>query len=549
VSDHPHSFNLIDEPWLPCLDRRGQQVTCSLRTVLRRAHELRDLVVDTPTQYPPIIRLLLSILHRAAAGPVTEEMWTQLWNEGRFPDVLDEYLDRVAERFDLFHPAMPFMQVAGLTAQNGETKTVAQLIPYLASGNNVPLFSAARDDQPPALTPAEAARWLLHAHAWDTAAIKTGATGDPKARGGKTTGNPPGYLGELGVVVPVGKTLFETLELNLVRGGYGDEDLPPWERDPDGPEWTERPPRGRVDLYTWQSRRIRLIPELTADGVRVRRCVVTAGDRVVLHLVDQIETHSAFRRSENKEKQLKLARVYLPHVHDPAKKLWRGLGAILADTRADDGRMRPLVLTQLGEPLWLDLLREAPVRLRGVGISYGNQRAVVDEVYDDEIPLPVLLLAEQGREWYDAVLRGVALVEEAARAVGRLAANLARAAGSRDQAGGYDQRARERFYATLDLPFRRWLEHLRRPDGSPEELLSSWADQVKRYADELADDLLRAAPPVAVAGRPDPQGKNGEWLSSAIAEKYYRHAVRVAVTRVAPRATDSLESTVDIEVT
>jgi len=114
------------------------------------------------------------------------------------------YLDRHAERFDLFHPDFPFAQVAGLHTVKDETKPVSLLLPAVATGNNVPLFSARTEADPPALTPAEAARALLAAQCWDTAAIKSGAAGDPQVKYGKTTGNPTGPLGQLGVVVPWG---------------------------------------------------------------------------------------------------------------------------------------------------------------------------------------------------------------------------------------------------------------------------------------------------------------------------------------------------------
>ena len=194
------SFDLIDAPWLGCVFVTGTAGLLSLRMTLHQAHLIRELDLDVPTQVPPILRLLLAVLHQALDGPWQDTQWEDWYRLGRFPEQqIDDYLEDpdIANRFGLFDPVAPFLQAAGLHPANGKTKTAALLIPHIASGHNVPLFSADRDTAPAALSPAEAARWLLHAHAWDTAAIKTGAAGDPRVKTGKTTGNPTGPLGRL----------------------------------------------------------------------------------------------------------------------------------------------------------------------------------------------------------------------------------------------------------------------------------------------------------------------------------------------------------------
>jgi CRISPR system Cascade subunit CasA len=536
VPAEAHSFDLVDEPWLPCLTLDGKQETLSLRAVLHRSHELRDLVVDVPTQYPPLLRVLLAVLHRSFTGPMTDKEWAALWRHGQVPvDPVDGYLDQHRDRWDLFHPRTPFFQVADLAAVSGETRTVAQLIPHVAAGNNVPLFSGFRDDEPPELNPPDAARWLVHTHAWDTAGIKTGAVGDPTVTGGRAMGNPVGYLGELGVLMPVGSTLFRSLVLNLTVSTYRDGDKPPWERDADGPAWRERPPTGPVDLYTWQTRRIRLFPESQGGRTVVRRCLVTAGDRVPVRLVEAHEPYSRFRRSPAQERKLGVATVFLPMGHDPTRQLWRGLGTMLARAEravesGDAVRRRPPVLAHLGNTARLDLLAGQVIRVRGIGIQYGHQRAVVNDVYDDELPMPVALLAEQDSVWQTAALRAVEIADGAARALGGLAADVPRAAGSSDQAGGYADRARGRLWASLDGPFRQWIQTLDRPGTDPEERLAGWSGWVKKRCAAIANDILQHTSPVAIRGRPvDAGNPEGRWLNAATAEWTYHARLRKAL--------------------
>lgn len=535
-----YSFNLIDEPWLPCLTVDGRQEILSLRTVLHRAHELRDLVVDAPTQYPPLLRLLLAVVHRAFDGPVDDDEWRELWQHGSIPpEPVDDYLDQHRDKFDLFHPRTPFMQVANLAAASGEAQTVALLIPHVASGNNVPLFSGFRDDRPPSLTPAEAARWLVHVHAWDTAGIKTGAVKDPKAEGkGKTYGNPPGYLGELGVLLPIGRTLFHTLVLNLVVGLHGENDLPPWERPQLGASWDEeREPCGPVELYTWQSRRVRLFPERDGDEVVVRRCLVTAGDRVTLRRAESFEPHTRFRRSKPQKRQ---DNVWLPVTHDPTRQLWRGLGGMLARGEREqasrrDERRRPRMLKQLGEPARLELLAGEVIRVRAVGVQYGNMRAVVEDVYHDEMPMPVALLAEQDSELQTVALQAVEVADAVASALGNLAMDVVRAAGARDQARGYADRTRARLWATLDGPFRQWIATLASSGVDPADRLAVWAEFVRRRANRIADEILVQVPRTAVRGREErTQGeKRKRYLNTATAELIFRARMRRALAPVA----------------
>ncbi len=509
------SFDLVDEPWLPCLMADGGTRELGLRQVLLDAHRVRELSLDVPTQFPPLLRLLLAIVHRAlrqpgtSGGPRSTEAWEHLWALGALPGgPISRYLDEHRERFQLFHPAAPFMQVAGLKTASAEAKPITQLIPFAATGNNAPLFSATRDADPPLLTCAEAARWLLHVHAWDTSGTKTGVVGDPRAKAGKSYPGRTGPLGQLGVLVPVGRTLWHTLLLNLLvldDDISPADDLPAWEAGPLTAEWHERHPRGVLDLYTWPARRVRLQPEATADGARVRHAIVAAGDRIAdVTTLISFEPHTAWRRDERQEKKLKRARVYMPVRHQPGRELWRGLGPILAQARADrpgPNERGPRVLDQLADRA--HLLRGQRILLSGTGITYGTQAAVIDETYADTMPLPVAVLADRGGDWEATALDAVRAAEEAASALANLAANLARAAGCDDDGllAGRRRAARTRLYAELNSRFRRWIAELGGSAGEPVETLRQWRTQVQEQAERIAGEMLGAVPPEAVRGR------------------------------------------------
>jgi CRISPR system Cascade subunit CasA len=320
--------------------------------------------------------------------------------------------------------------VAGLRTERDDTKPVSLLLPAVAAGNNVPLFSARTEADPPSLTPAEAVRALLSGHCWDTAAFKSGVVGDPTAKAGKTAGNPTGPLGQLGVVVPIGPTLRDTLLLNtpVVSDGLAPDDLPQWRREPATAAWQERPASGLLDLLTWQSRRIRLVPETTGDGtVVVRRVVVAAGDRLTQIPVD-VEPHTAWRVNPRPAAGQASVR---PVRHVSGRSAWRGMAGLLATSvPTDDKVTAPLLLQQISNLRAADHLPpDYPLQVLTVGVQYGNQSAVVEDVIVDQIPLPVVALVA------DDSVRAVLLevtrqAEELREAANRLGDDIRAACGA-----------------------------------------------------------------------------------------------------------------------
>lgn len=544
-------FNLVDDDWIPVVLTDGTSAEVSLRSVLTHAGRIRSLALDAPSQIPPVMRLLLAVLHRALQGPTSEKQWVSWWDAGAFDAMLVEtYLDEHRSRFDLFDPQSPFMQVGGLEALNGKTKTAALLLPHIASGNNVPLFSAERDNRPAALSPAQAARWLLHAHAWDTAAIKTGAVGDGQAVKGKTLSNPVGSLGQLGVVMPMGPTLWHSLMCNLLpltSSEAGGTDLPVWERPPLSAQWSERAPKGRLELFTWPARRIRLVPEPAPQvpgQFVVRQVVVCGGDRLSLETGQDLrawmrsEPHSAWKRSPNLEKKRSFPLVYWPVRHQVERQLWRGLGPLLAraePTTASAVRdaptfQGPAALSQLGSRARMTALRGMPLHVLAVGFEYGNQSAVITEAYGDVLPLPVIVLSAQSDEWRHAVLDAVRATAAAVHALAKLAENLAVASGCRPSEegllAGHRERARETAYAALDAPFRRWLSSLAEGDADIDQALDLWANEARTIIRARSGTLLNAASPSAWHGH---ETEDGQVMDASLAEIYFHSALHKAL--------------------
>lgn len=336
------SFNLVDEPWIPCrlIGGNPQSITLlDLQDAFRLSPSIQAIAGENPLVTISIHRLLLAILHRVLAGPRNADEWGMLkkadcWDEAK----LLEYLQRWKSRFDLFDEQYPFYQTPGLDFSR--EMSVARL----RMDNFNTLFDHTFDDAPPELSPAEAARLLIAYQSFDTGGIKTGDTGRDFADSSP--------LLQSAVCLVRGQNLFQTLLFNLHH--YSAEDGEPFSFDPnkDKPSWerdeTVRPadrfPEGYLDLLTWQSRRLRLHPQLQADGkVIISRAVLMKGYQFPDDFTrSNKETMVAFRKRLKAET---IASAWATVGFEPGKSLWRDSQALFQSI--SDQRERPKMLTWL----------------------------------------------------------------------------------------------------------------------------------------------------------------------------------------------------------
>ncbi len=533
MTDQP-GYSLVEEPWITCLTVDGRTVEVSLLDLFRRATELREIVGDLPTQGFALLRLALAVLHRAVDGPRDEGEWDDLWQADGLPlDRIERHLRAHADRFDLFHPSTPFYQVADLHTAKGEFFGLERLVADVPAGH--PFFTSRIGRGLARLTPAEAARWLVHAQAFDVSGIKSGLVGDPRVKGGKVYPAGTAWAGNLGGLFVEGDTLAETLLLNLVPrdqpgiARFGTQDRAAWEADPPGPgvstDATARP-YGPVDLYTWPSRRILL----RGDRTGVTGVVIGYGDPLNPPNTYLSEPMSAWRRSAPQEKKLGLSLVYMPKTHDPAKAIWRGLATILPRIAPRGKNDDKVDLMTAGVVDWAAraLLGERTVTLRAIGMVYGTQSAVVDDVVDDRLVVRAALLGEQGAAVQAAAEAAVQATDAAVLALRNLSSNLVRAAGGTDAGltDGARARAAERAYAALDQPFRSWLRGLG-PESDADAARFAWHARARRVIGDLGTDLVRKAGPDAWVGRE----VGGRRVSTPEADGWFRTALTVALPR------------------
>ena len=198
-----YSFNLVDEKWMPCIMTNGSSCELSMLETLSKAHEIKEIFDPSPLVTAALHRLLLAILHRNF-GPLSLANWIELWNQGKWDrNKLSAYFSNWHHRFDLFDEERPFYQTCEI--KRAEKHPALLLAIETSSGNNATLFDHNNDLAPVALSPAEAARYLIARQAYSIGFGKSSPfyfSDSPLIRGM--------------MVMALGDTLFETAALNLL---------------------------------------------------------------------------------------------------------------------------------------------------------------------------------------------------------------------------------------------------------------------------------------------------------------------------------------------
>jgi len=481
-------FNLLDEPWLPCITHEGERKDVGIRDALLGAQDFADLRDPSPLVTAALHRLLLAILHRAYDGPQDLNAWQGIWEVSAFdPQRVGGYLDQWQERFDLFHQDYPFYQIGGF--ELSKARPAAQLAQETAGGNNPTLFDHTMDKAPPTMSFAESARRIVANQAYALG----GGVGPTSEMFGKHPNLAHAPLVSGVTVLLHGDNLFTTLMLNLLTynrdspfEGTGEEDMPAWERDA-LPEPGPRAARGYLDLLTWQSRCIRLLAE--EDGVR---WMYYAQAESLDPESRQPEPMWFYRLNRDDEP--------VPVRLDPNRALWRNSDSLFAFTEAGGlGReRRPLQFKQAAR-----LRRQGVLSGRHLWrcslLGLANDQAKAIAWAHEDLPVPAELLEEAnlvdllrvGLEKSESVggyLRG---------ALDCLAQNLLKpaeppsawpqltklqkqdAAQIRDSLQGIP-----RFWESLELPFKRFLCDL---PQDPEPAVAGWVAEAKRLARRTFD--------------------------------------------------------------
>ena len=363
AADRMPAFNLIDEPWVPVRFHDGSTEELGLLALFEHAQGIEGLAENSPPNLVALHRILLAILHRALTrqlGRWTDRDRAHWFANGLPAGAVADYLAHWRDRFWLFHPVHPFMQVATLATADetrDKRKPWTQVSLASANGNTPVVFDHAIDSQPHAIAAATAVRHLL-------GFLQFTPGGLVKVFRSADKGGP---LANAAAAIPMGDTLLQTLLLALhpaVRDV--DHDQPAWEK----PAITlpqllaePSPATGSCDRYSRISRAVLLERVSNEEPAAVQWLRFGAG----LALADDEnapDPMTSFRAGSEGLVRLGFT---------DARATWRDLGALLPDSTG-----------KLAQPAavlsWAAILqfasgqsdRDLPVLLAGVSAERGR---------------------------------------------------------------------------------------------------------------------------------------------------------------------------------
>ncbi|WP_240678089.1 type I-E CRISPR-associated protein Cse1/CasA [Streptomyces griseoviridis] len=367
------------QPCVPAVGLDGATAHHSLCALLAQADGLAALDCASPGETVAVIEYLLAICFASGTCPSSDEDWSAWVRGGKALAPAAAWLSKEpADSWDLFHPTKPLAQNSQLAANLRKDGTgTAQLVIEHAGDYNQH-FDHHHLERPNPLPAADAFRATLTQHVYGPYG-RARMSGD--LLGAKITNLAAGRLAGRIRVVALGRTLGETLRLNLYP--------------PDGPgkplntSWTaadferrtfvEKPkprkPRSSADLHSSLGRSVLLRPARGPHGqIMVDRVLIGAGEILELdparHLQDAVYSETT-------------SGVSKPLWPSPSRALWQQAHALYGAVRDDRtgmyARLRSLLPHQRAEPQgpYQEARKGAPYQLWAVGLLANKALPVI----------------------------------------------------------------------------------------------------------------------------------------------------------------------------
>lgn len=486
-------FCLLDEPWLPVRLTDGQVCELGLLEVFERSGEIVALAETAPPSLVAQYRLLLAITHRALAtafGTWREKDRVRWYREGLPLAEIRAYLEAWRERFWLFHPDYPFMQVAALaTAKetSDKRKPWTQIALASASGNTPVVFDHAYDAEPAAIRPASAIATLIGFLQFTPGGLVKALRDADKA----------GALANTAAVLPVGETLARTLCLALHSAprADADPDLAYWECKPLSIAELRGEPllaSGPNDRYTRLSRAVLLRRE--EDG-GIRWLHFAAG-LALGEDPNAPDPMASFRAGSNGLVRLSFSE---------GRALWRDLPALMPNL---SGESQPAAVLNNAIALHQQLNPFESIHQPLLVAGLASDQAKLLRWRIEQIALPAALLMEPEKVLH--LRERVAATEELFGEIRRLATGML--AETLPDPNSKDTRARARSVVENSPLAARYFAEAERSltellrligDGQPEPAETLWRETLRRAAQSAWEQVLAGLGSSARALRAD----------------------------------------------
>jgi CRISPR system Cascade subunit CasA len=414
MSENEFRFNLWHDPWIRVTRPDGTLAEYGIGSVLREAHTLAAFADASPLVVAGTQRLLAAILQAIIQPKDLDDIEACLF-QGQFSTAaLNQFAEQYQERFELFHPTMPFLQTGEVPldgwkkAEKGrsqdwqEPKSISTLFVEIPTDTARALFHhvSAQHYQ---CCPACAVRGILTIPSF---ASSGGAGIRPSING-----VPPIY------VLPSGSNLFMLLTLSLVAQNY----LPPM-ANPERSHaaiWNAETAIGKnrqvsgvsyLESLVFPARRMRLYPTRvagdcslcgSATAIVVRELLFEMGHWLSEGSGIWEDPFAAYRLPRGAKPGENEVRPIRP---EEGKALWREYsGLFLAQT---DQLLRPRIVRQLAALVERGVLQESQaIQVRTIGLRTDG-KAKIFEWLDEALDVPPQLLTDPDAPYLiDSVLQ------------------------------------------------------------------------------------------------------------------------------------------------
>ncbi len=468
-----NKFNLTEKSWIPCAMTDGIFKELNLLDTLTQAHKIREITDDSPLVVVSLHRFLLAVLHRNF-GPKNFDEWKNLWRKGFWDsEKLKSYFEKWSDRFNLFDDERPFYQYPKVTKKGGvdsDKLPIETLMQEKATGANATLFDHSFKSREESCSPPVAARYLIARHSFSLA----GGVSSPFNLSN-------GLLVKGFSILAIGDNLFQTLALNLVTY-YRDKPMPVEDDDGvslDKPFWERETldeatennrdgttPLGYLDYLTWQSRRIKLLPENDFQSIKFCRLQQNFKLKRDLNIFDPFKVYM-----EGDEGFYALN-------FNRNKSLWRNSHTIFKQKNSPD-EISSLFkhLTEISAAISASEIigkREYPFAMIGI-ITEANKQASVETWMRETLPIPLDYFDDNNlTETLETAIQFAEEISEKLRAGVKKLADLL-------QTNVANFQAMPIYWSTLELKFQRLLSNL--PDEK-EAAMREWFGEVLAVADD-----------------------------------------------------------------
>lgn len=530
-------FNLLDEAWISVVtDYKGTTKLVGMKEFFKDAHKYIALAGDTKTQDFAVMRFLLAVLHTvfsrydADGNPyemielnnrmqqveeVYEEdesdykdalmdTWKNLWNKGKFPEIVDEYLEAWRDRFYLFDDKYPFYQVTKddinpqKISKSAPSEVMGKNINRLISesANKIAIFSPkySSDNNKEKLSYEQTVRWLITYQSYTGLSDKV-IFGKDKYKASK------GWLFDIGGVFLSSNNLFKTLLLNLQLVNYSNTEYnttiekPCWEFDTKETV-SSYLSNNIVDnisqLYTAWSRAINI--NKFTEGKPFSMQIVKLPE--IKHENNFLEPMTIWRYNlsgENKEK-------FTPRKHQTNKAVWRSFGLITKTEGEKNNSLR--------KPGIIDWLKRIEnnvndkfIRINAISMEDdGNATSWVptNEIYDYlNIEESIINDLREGG-WVERINMAVDETKEAVEFIYKQFINDIKKIRNLESNDFVNNNV-EIVYYEIDKTFRDWIFNLSYNDSKDEKIIN-WYDKLKVILFKQAEKMYQSSSPRDITG-------------------------------------------------